>query len=98
MIAHVVLFKLAARAEAAAVDHLRTVFAAMREKIPGIADFAWSGNTSPEGLGQGYDLGFVMTFASAADRDAYLIHSEHEAVHPLVEAVAEEVLVFDIES
>ena len=98
MIAHVVLLKLAARAEAAAVDRLRSALAALREGIPGITDFAWSGNTSPEGLGQGYDLGFVMTFASAADRDAYLTHPAHEAVHPLVDAVAEEVLVFDIES
>ena len=38
-----------------------------------------------------------MTFESAAARDIYLPHPDHLAVVPLVHAVAEQVLVFDLE-
>ncbi len=43
-------------------------------------------------------MGFVITFADAAARDAYLPHPAHVAVQPLVRAVAAEVLVFDLET
>jgi len=36
-------------------------------------------NISPEGLGDGFTHAFLMTFADAAARDAYLPHPLHEA-------------------
>ena len=38
-----------------------------------------------------------MTFESIDARDAYFPHPDHTAVHPFIDAVTEDVLVFDIE-
>ena len=67
------------------------------ETIPGIEDYVAGPNTSPEGLNQGLTHGFVMTFESAAARDAYLPHPEHERVKAAVLPLVESVVVFDFE-
>jgi hypothetical protein len=94
---HVVLLRPRPGAEEAAISRLRGALAALLDAIPGITGLEFGPNVSPEGKGRGFDLGFVMTFEDAAARDAYLPHPDHVAVGPYVEAVAEEVLVFDIE-
>ena len=96
MILHVVLIKPRAESDERAFGGLDQALAALPGKIAGIIDYHFGVNGSPEGLGRGYDRGFVMTFESAGARDAYLPHPEHLAVHPLVDAVAQEVLVFDL--
>jgi hypothetical protein len=95
---HIVLMKTRSSASAKDVAELRSALADLPTAIPGIASFAFGPNISPEGLGREYDLGFVMAFGSKAARDAYLPHPAHLAVVPLVERVAEQVLVFDVES
>lgn len=70
----------------------------LRQNIPGILDYSWGPNNSPEGLNQGFTHGFVMTFTNAAARDAYLPHPEHEKVKELVLPHVESVLVFDYEA
>ena len=97
MIVHVVLLRPKPDPDPGTMEALRSALAALPDAIPGITRFAWGPNSSPEGKGQGYDLGFVMEFADAAARDAYLPHPAHVAVGPLVRAVAAEVLVFDLE-
>ena len=49
----------------------------------------------PEGLNDGYTHGFIMTFDSAASRDAYLPHPVHEDVKERVLPHLARVLVFD---
>ena len=44
----------------------------LREVIPGILDYSWGANNSPEGLNQGFTHAFVMTFKDAPARDRYL--------------------------
>ena len=55
----------------------------------------------PEGLGKGYTDGFVIDFADAAARDAYLVHPAHEKAGGRIVAAAEGgiggVLVYDFE-
>ncbi len=97
MVIHVVLFKTNAAADAAAMGELANALAALPSKFPGIVDYAWGPNVNPEGLDHGYRHGFVMTFESVAARDAYLSHPAHVAVHPIIDAVTDDVLVFDIE-
>jgi hypothetical protein len=98
MVLHVVLFKWKDGVDPGAVEAVRQAVLGLQARIPGIQGVTWGGNTSPEGLSRGYDVGFVMTFADAAARDAYLPHPEHEAVHPLIDAIVADVLVFDIAS
>ena len=67
------------------------------ETIPGIEDYVSGPNTSSEGLTQGYTHAFIITFADAAARDAYLPHPEHERVKGLILPVADSLLVVDFE-
>jgi hypothetical protein len=98
VVTHVVLFRLNDGVDEAAVEAVRLAIVGLRETIPGIEGIVWGANSNPEGLAQGYDVGFVMTFVDPAARDAYLAHPAHEAVHPLIDAFAANVLVFDIAS
>ena len=98
MILHVVLIKPKPDVDPDALRALRLVLDGLPEKVPGIKSYHFGPNVSPEGLGRGYEYGFVMTFETAAARDAYLPHPEHLKVHPLMDEVANEVLVFDIEA
>ena len=98
MILHIVLFKSKPDAAPDAVARLDDALGQLVGRIPGLTEYSWGPNVSPEGKGQGYDLGFVMSFETAAARDAYLPHPEHTNVGPLVGAVADDVLVFDLEA
>lgn len=95
---HIVLIKPKATADATAVEDLRQALSGLQEVIPGLTSFSWGANVSPEGKAQGYELGFIMTFSSTADRDAYLPHPAHVAVVPLIRRIADDVLVFDLEA
>lgn len=97
MIQHIVLIKTRSDADPQAVARLAEALAGLQHKIPGILDYKWGENVSPEGLGRGYDRGFVMTMESAQARDAYLPHPEHQKIGPLMAPVAEEVMVFDLQ-
>ena len=48
------------------------------QTIPGIVAFETGVNDSPENLNKGLTHSFVVTFAAAADRDAYLPHPDHQ--------------------
>src|SRR5262245_34560599 len=98
VILHIVLLKSKPAAPANDVERLRQALADLLGVIPGLTSFAWGTNVNPEGKGQGYDLGFVMEFDTAASRDDYLPHPAHVAVFPLVDAVAADVLVYDMET
>jgi hypothetical protein len=63
--------------------------------VPGILDYSWGANNSPEGLSQGFTHAFVMTFRDVAARDAYLPHPAHEKVKQQILPHVEAVIVFD---
>jgi hypothetical protein len=70
----------------------------LRETIPGILEYSWGPNNSPEGWNQGFTHAFVMTFQDASARDAYLPHPAHERVKQLVLPHVEAVVVVDYET
>lgn len=92
---HVVLFKFKKEAPAAAVQEVERAFAALPSKISQIAAFEWGTNNSPEGLDKGYTHGFILTFESEADRDAYLPHPDHQRFGEIASPWLEDVLVLD---
>ncbi|MFN0008684.1 MAG: Dabb family protein [Planctomycetota bacterium] len=102
MITHVVLLRLRKTVPKAEIDRVFDRLAALKQRIPGLITFSGGAYSSPEGLHQGYTHGFVMTFADAAARDAYLPHPEHEKVKKLVLDVLDGgldgVVAFDFES
>lgn len=96
MVEHVVLLKPKATVTDAAIADLWSGINGLATVIPGITEIQVGVNGSPEGLDRGFTLGFIVRFVDEAARDAYLPHPAHQAVVPLVLAVADEVLVFDL--
>lgn len=84
MITHVVLFRVKKSVPQPEVQRVFAALAALKTKIPGIVSYSAGPYSSHEGLNRGYTHGFVMTFATAAARDAYLPHPEHEKVKGMV--------------
>jgi len=76
---HVVLFGFADTVDREARDEIVRRFAALPASLPGVDAFEWGVNASPEGLARGHTHAFLLTFASEAARDAYLIHPDHVA-------------------
>jgi hypothetical protein len=88
---HVVFFGFGEAHSSAAIAEVIRRFAELKALVPGIDDFEWGENSSPEGLDHGHSHVFLLTFANARARDAYLVHPDHAAfanwVQPFVSAV-----------
>jgi hypothetical protein len=97
---HVVLFGFGKAQSSAAIAEVIRRFAELEALVPGIDDFEWGENSSPEGLDHGHSHVFLLTFANARARDAYLVHPDHAAfanwAQPFVSAVT--VLDYWVES
>jgi hypothetical protein len=70
-------------------------FAELKALVPGIDDFEWGENSSPEGLNHGHSHVFLLTFANAQARDAYLVHPDHAAFANWVQPFVSSVTVLD---
>jgi hypothetical protein len=75
---------------------------ALCAKLPGAIAIQWGANVSPEtGMDKGFSEGFILDFADAAARDAYLVDPEHQTIaKDLVSSTvdgADGVIVFDME-
>jgi hypothetical protein len=99
MISHCVLVKFKRSVTTAERDAIYDGLRALEGKIDGLVRGWYGHNASPEGLGQGFDDGFMMDFRDAAARDAYLVDPEHQAAGAkLVDALqdgAGGLIVFD---
>ncbi len=92
---HVVLFKFKDASSAEDVKKVEEAFKDLPSKISEIKAFEWGTNNSPEGLNQGLTHCFLLTFESEADRDAYLIHPDHQEFGKLVGQHLDKVTVVD---
>jgi hypothetical protein len=95
VIRHIVLLRFTDTADAARRGELAADFAALRELIPVIRALEWGPNASPEGLDKGFTHAFLVSFANAADRDAYLPHPQHLAFVERLKPWLADVLVLD---
>lgn len=92
---HMVLLRFRADTAENAIRDCFAALAQLPQVIPGLEYFAGGPYASPEGLNKGFTHGFLMTFTSAADRDNYLPHPEHEKVKDLLLQYVEDVTAFD---
>ncbi len=76
---HVVLFRFRPGVAEQTLRAIEQAFGDLARALPFVTGFEWGRNDSPEGLDKGYSHCFLVTFASAADRDAYLPHPAHQA-------------------
>lgn len=95
---HMVAFKFKPEAGAEKVREVERAFAVLPAKIPQIRTFEWGTNVSPEKLDKGFTHGFILTFDNDKDRDAYLVHPDHEAFGKLVGPVLADVFVIDFQA
>jgi len=95
LLRHVVLFKFKDNTSAADVKKVTDAFAALKGKISLIKNFEWGTNNSPEKLNQGLTHAFFVSFSSEKDRDAYLVHPDHEAFKKIATPFIDKVTVVD---
>ncbi len=100
MIRHVVLFKFRSGVSADERAEIYAGLDALVGQIDGLLSATFGPNISPEGLGQGFNDGFIMDFADAAARDRYLPHPAHQAAGArlvaALEGGTEGLVVFDM--
>jgi hypothetical protein len=95
-ISHVVLVSWKTGKEIQAEELVRPAIRGFVGTIPGVLAVVEGHSSSPEGLEDGYDYGFVVTFATAQARDAYLNDPSHRPVADAIGAAAQRIVVFDI--
>ena len=92
---HIVLFKFKPETTPEKVAEIIAAFEALPSKIKEIKGFKWGTNNSPEKLDKGLTHAFILTFDSAADRDAYLPHPAHKEFGKIVGPYLADVTVVD---
>ncbi len=92
---HVVAFKFKDSVKPEEIKRVEDAFASLKDKIPQVQRYEWGMNNSPEGLNQGCTHGFILTFNSEKDRNAYLEHPDHKAFGALVKPLIDVAFVMD---
>lgn len=92
---HVVHFKFKADATPEQIKKVTDEFSALKSKIAEIESFEWGTDSSPEGLGDGFTHCWIISFKTAKDRDAYLVHPAHKAFVDILKPILEKPLVVD---
>ena len=92
---HVVLFKFKETSTPEDVARIVAAFRGLPARIKEIAGFEWGTDVSPEGKAQGFTHCFLVTFRTAADRDAYLPHPAHKEFVGIVGPHVDKVCVVD---
>lgn len=92
---HVVLLGFKETVTPEQVQEIERAFAALPAQMEIIRDFEWGTDVSIENMSAGYTHCFLVTFASEADRNAYLPHPAHQAFVTFVGPSIAQVLVFD---
>lgn len=92
---HVVLFKFLDATKQSDIKAIEVGFAGLASQLDLIQDFEWGTNNSPEALNHGFTHCFLVTFATEADRDAYLPHPIHQKFVNLLRPHLDKALVVD---
>lgn len=98
MLRHLVLLKFKAEAAPADVEAIVQAFVALRERIAAVSGLESGTDVSPEGLAKGFTHAFLLSFADAVARDAYLPHPAHQAFVERLQPLLADVLVIDYET
>jgi hypothetical protein len=92
---HVVSFKFKPDAKKEQIEEVVAAFRELKKKIPLIQDFSWGTNVSPEKLDKGFTHGFLLSFKTEKDRDAYLVHPDHKAFGSSLGPILADAFVID---
>ena len=92
---HVVTFRYGPDVPPERIADITRRFGALQDSIPGITGFEHGVNNSPEGLSKDITHVYLLTFADAAARDAYLPHPAHQRFVELLDGAVADVFVID---
>ncbi|MFK7856107.1 MAG: Dabb family protein [Granulosicoccus sp.] len=92
---HIVMFGFLSDAGEQQVTQVIERFTALKHRVPGIVEFEWGENTSPEKLNQGHTHCFTLSFDTSEARDVYLNHPIHQEFAQWVGQWVETVTVLD---
>ena len=95
LLRHAVFFAFKEGITQVQIDSVQQAFSALPEQIAEIKDYEWGVNNSPENLNKGFTHAFFVTFASEADRAAYLPHPAHQAFVAVLQPHLKDVFVVD---
>jgi hypothetical protein len=95
-ITHIVLVAWKVGQQAQAEATIRSSIRGFSGTIPGVQSVVEGHSSSPEGLDEGFDYGFVVSLVNARARDAYLDDPRHRPVAEVINAAASRIAVFDI--
>jgi hypothetical protein len=95
LLRHIVLFSYKEGVQPSQKAEIVRRFCELPARTGVIHQFECGRNNSPEGLSHGFEDGFLVTFLSEADRDAYLPHPAHQEFGTFLSAYVRETLVFD---
>lgn len=92
---HVVSFKFKESATKEQIRQVEEAFSGLKKKIKEIREYQWGTNVSPEKHDKGFTHGFILSFNTEKDRDAYLVHPDHKEFGKTVGPVLADVFVID---
>ena len=93
---HVVLCDFRDDLPAAELSSVIADFAALADTVESVQELEHGENVSPEGLDDGFTHCFIVTFADAAARDAYLVDPVHLAFVERFTPTLSRILVVDV--
>ena len=97
MIKHLLLLQFKQNTDQKQIDDMFDQFADLRSKINGIDSIDYGANKNPEKLNKSFTHAAVVTFATARDRDHYLVHPDHKALETVLLDLLYDLIVFDLE-
>lgn len=77
LLRHFVAFKYKETATKQQIHEIEEALQSLKSKIPQVVSIEWGSNNSPEQVNKGFTDGFLITFRTKQDRDAYLVHPAH---------------------
>ena len=90
MLRHIVLFKCNLELPPAEIANVFAALAALQNTVPGIVEFEFGPNNSPQGMNRGYTHAFTMGFTDKQARDAFFLNPEHGKVRALIRPILQE--------
>lgn len=92
---HIVSFKFKSDADPAKIKKIEEDFAALPTKIDFIETLEWGTDISKEKKAKGFTHCWIVSFKNEKDRDAYIIHPDHQLFVKELKEVLEDAFVFD---
>ena len=97
MIKHLLLLQFKQNADQKQINDMFDQFTGLKLKINGIDSIDYGANKNPEKLNKSFTHAAVVTFATARDRDHYLVHPDHKALETVLLDLLHDLIVFDLE-